>query len=75
MPGTLLAATLILVGVFVASVAAVEWALRAWWVVDLPADYRVARRRAAGRCQACGYDLRATPERCPECGSAAFGTY
>jgi hypothetical protein len=56
-----------------------------FWLIGVPAGVaaltacglialrRRDHRRAAGRCRRCGYDLRATPDRCPECGSALVG--
>jgi hypothetical protein len=50
---------------FVALASALPPGMFLWRVV------RRWRRSRVGRCPRCGYDLRATPDRCPECGTPA----
>jgi hypothetical protein len=61
-----------LFGVSLAVLLSVLWTLS--WIVD-PTRRAQKRTESAeqsqrlGRCLNCGYDLRATPDRCPECGT------
>jgi hypothetical protein len=43
------------------------------FVVRTLVGWRRRRHLARGECLQCGYDLRASPERCPECGAKATG--
>ena len=48
------------------------WGYSISWLIHWPKRRRQRRegyRRKLGLCQKCGYDLRASKDRCPECGN------
>jgi hypothetical protein len=47
------------------AVMPVLWGWRLWLRA------KMSKRRSRGQCLACGYDLRETKEKCPECGTAS----
>lgn len=62
---------------------AVQWSFPVWplaLICLMPATLRAWKSRRAkraesmNRCGKCGYDLRATPTRCPECGTSVGTT-
>ena len=53
------------------ALAATTALLPTGWAAWHVARRRTRRRRTQSLCRSCGYDLRATPNKCPECGTIA----
>ncbi len=48
----------------------IPFVIGAAWLASRPWKRRRDRRKAEGKCQTCGYDLRASKDKCPECGTS-----
>lgn len=70
MGGPRYAPTYIYQGVRSRGIAVPDWALAlVTAVLPIAWIFRRRRRVSAGHCGTCGYDLRASADRCPECGT------